>query len=326
MPRERRARRKGGRRPAQREETPERSEESRPLAQGVWSGSVSFGLVTIPIELFSASRRSHVALRQLGPDGAPLARRYVCSADARRLSDDEIGRGYETDDGSFVLVTDEELEKLAPRRSRDIELVRFVDRDALDPLYFVRPYVVLPGGEQTRAYGLLAETMEAKGRAAIGSFVMRGKSHPIAIFAERGVLRGVTLRYHDELRSLEGVGVRKRVKIDPAQVAKLKRSITKLAAEDVDAAELRDPEAGSLLALAREKHARDEDVVRAPDASEPEAGDGDEADGGGAEVIDLFATIRERLREPRAKGSGRRRKAAPSRGRPRVRRRRARSG
>ena len=325
MPRERRARRKGGRRPAQREDTPERSEEARPVAQGVWSGSLSFGLVTIPVELFAASRRSHVALRQLGPDGAPLARRYVCSADERRLSDDEIGRGYETEDGSFVLVTDEELEKLAPRRSRDIELLRFVERDALDPLYFVRPYVVLPGGEQTRAYGLLAETMEAKGRAALGSFVMRGKSYPVAIFAEGGVLRAVTLRFHDELRTVEGVGVRKGTKVDSAQVAKLKRSIAKLAAEDLDPGELRDPEAGSLLALAREKHARDEDVVRAPTDAEPEAGDADEADGGGGEVIDLFAVIRERLREPRAKGSRRPRKAAPSRGRPRHRRPRARS-
>jgi DNA end-binding protein Ku len=258
--------------------------------------------VTIPVELFSASRSHHVGLRLLGPDGMPLARRYACSGDDRTLSADEIERGYETEEGKFILVTDEELERLAPRRSRDIELIRFVERDAIDPAYFIHPYLVLPGGEQTKAYRLLAETMESSRRAALASFVMRGKSYAVAIFADRGLLRAMTLRFHDELRAPEGIGGRP-TKLDVAQVTRLKRAIAKLAAKDVDEKELLDPDAGALLERARKKLAEGKDVVTAPESDEV-----DETEAGGGEVIDLFSLVRDRLREPRAKGTKRARR------------------
>src|SRR5262249_52482891 len=105
--------------------------DERPVSRGLWSGTLSFGLVTIPVELYAATRSGAPGLRMLAPDGAPLARRYVCPEEGRELSDDEIERGYEVERGEFVVVTEEELERIAPRRSRDIELVRFVDRDAV---------------------------------------------------------------------------------------------------------------------------------------------------------------------------------------------------
>lgn len=300
MPREARRRAPGARRRSK----PPSEETSRPIARGVWSGSISFGLVTIPVELYSATRHAGVSTRMLGPDGTPLVRQYV-DEDGRALGDAEIERGYEIAEGRFVMVGDDELEALAPRRSRDIELTRFVDRASIDPVYFVRPYFVVPGAGQTKAYRLLAETMEAGGRAAIANFVMRGKAWAIAIFADRGVLRAQTLRFADEIRSPARIGVPPSRKADAALVAKMKRAIEKLKRDEVDERELRDEETARVEALVRRKLARGKDVVRvSEDAVEEPA-----AEEAGGEVIDLFALIQKRLRAAPKTAPGRSRSA-----------------
>jgi len=273
-----------------------------PLARGVWSGSISFGLVTIAVELFSATRRNRVAMRMLGPDGTPLARQYICSRDERPLRDDEIERGFELDDGKFVVVSDAELEKLAPRRSRDIELTRFVERGSIDPAHFERAYFVLPGADQTKAYRLLADVMESTGRAAIAHFVMGGKAYAVAIFADRGILRAETLRFGDELRQPEKLGITAASKPDAARVTQMKRAIAKLKQTELDERDLADGEAASLLELAREKFERGKDVVRAPEvpAEEAPVEESEEREPGG-ELIDLFALIQQRLRDAPAR-------------------------
>jgi DNA end-binding protein Ku len=297
VPRERkRAAEKRKREPASEPERP--GNPGRP--RGLWSGSITFGLVTIPVELYSATRAGGPRMRMLGPDGVPLAREYVCGKDEKPLDGDEIERGYEVDDGRYVIVTDEELEKLAPRRSRDIELTRFVDRDAIDPAYFVRPYVVVPGGEQTKAYRLLAEVMESSRRAAIASFVMRGKAYAVAIFADHGILRAETLRFGDELRDASALGISTPKKNDAKRVSAFARAIAKLEKSDVSARELEDDSTERLLELARRKQKRGQDVVEAPEVPPEEtpavAAEGEESAEGG-EVIDLLELLQKRLRE-----------------------------
>ena len=134
-------------------------------------------------------------------------RRYFCSADGEALTNDDIVRGYENDDGSFTIVDDEELDALAPRKSRDIDLRRFVAREEIPRQLLERPYVLAPAGESTKAYHLLAATMEKPGRAGIATFVMRGKEYLAAIFAEGGTLRAVTMRFATELRTPDDVGL-----------------------------------------------------------------------------------------------------------------------
>ena len=120
-----------------------------------WSGTLSFGLVSIPVELLPAHRASRGSLRMIDADGTPLARRYHCPADEQPVAPDHITRGYELDSGKIVVVTDEELEALAPKKSREIDLRRFVDRDSIDPLYFQRSYFLAPGaGSVTLGIGL----------------------------------------------------------------------------------------------------------------------------------------------------------------------------
>lgn len=293
------------------------AKDARPAGRPVWSGSISFGLVTVPVELVSATRRARPALRMLGPSGKPLRREYVCPKDGKALRDDEIERGYEIAEGKFVLVTDEELERLAPRSSRDIELARFVDRRSIDPSYFVRSYFVVPSGGQTKAYRLLAEVMEETDRAAVAHFVMREKGYAVAIFAQNGILRAETLRFRDEVRRPEDLDLPKPGRVERLRLRKAQAAIRKLAATSVPERELADPSAVRLLALARKKYERGEDVVRVPSAPEP----GEEGTG---EVIDLIAALKKRLGQKRGASArtGARAKAArqPARAARRTRR------
>ena len=268
--------------------------DAKPLGRPVWSGSLSFGLVSVPIELYSARRGADVALRMLAPDGTPLARQYVCPKHEKPLDPDEIVRGYEVSKGRFVVVSDEELEALAPRSSRDIELRRFVDEREIDPAYFVRTYFLVPAGGQAKAYRLLAEIMAEEGRAGIAHFVMRERAYSIAIFSDQGILRAQTLRFADEVRSPKAIGLPKTAKRDAARVRAVKKAVSSLERRELSPRDLRDDSSERLLALARKKRARGVDVVKV--RAERDAAP---AEGGGAEVIDLVALLKERLGKPR---------------------------
>jgi DNA end-binding protein Ku len=242
----------------------ERAEEleATPGGRPHWSGTISFGLVSIPVALLPATRPDAIALRMLAPDGTPLARRYVCTKDGKALDDKEIIRGYEVREGRYVLVTDEELERLEPRKSRDIELREFVPRESIDPMLVERAYFLAPAGSSTKAYRLLAATLERSGRAGIATFVMRDHEYLIAIAAERGILRGDILRFPDELRTPADVGLPRRAKASAREVARFGRLIEDMTAGGIPSRELEDRYAERLLALVKRKRARREDVVR----------------------------------------------------------------
>jgi DNA end-binding protein Ku len=265
-------------------------ESAAPGPRPIWSGSLSFGLVTVPVELFSAQRGSGVPMRMLSADGTPLVREYVCPKEEKPLGREEIVRGYALGDDEFLVVTDEELAALAPRRSRDIELQRFVPRGEIDPAYFIRTYYLVPTGEQTKAYRLLAEIMEQQDRAGIARFVMRERAYAIAIFADAGILRGATLRFADELRTPEAIGLPEPGKVDATRVRAIGKAISALAARELSEDELRDDGSARLLALAREKRRRGEGVVEVPEEAQADAADGD-----GGEVVDLMELLKQRL-------------------------------
>lgn len=247
-------------------------------ARALWSGTLSFGLVNIQVYLFPANRRGGVSLRMLGPGGVPLARRYFCPADGREVRQDEIVRGYEVGPEEYVLVEGEELERLSPEKSREIDLRRFVPAASIPPVHFERAYFLTPAGETTKAYRLLARTMEATGRAGIATFVMRGKEYLVAILAEGGILRAETLRFADEIRTPEDVGLPAPGEVDDHTLRRTARAIESLTAEDLDPEELRDEDARRLEELVRAKRERDEDVVGVPEELEPEEDDEEPAD------------------------------------------------
>ena len=174
-----------------------------------WSGSLSFGLVNVPVLLFPASRHSGVRLRMMSPDGALLERRFFCPRDDKEIGSDEIVRGYELDDGSYITVEDDELEALEPQKSREIDLREFVDLAELPPTLLERGYYLTPLKDTTKAYRLLAEVMERTRRVGVATFVMREREYLVAIFARNGILCAETLRFADEIRDPLSIGLPK---------------------------------------------------------------------------------------------------------------------
>jgi DNA end-binding protein Ku len=239
----------------------------RPL----WSGTISFGLVSVPVNLYPGNRPGGIGLRMLGPDGAPLRRRFFCPAENREVHPEHIIRGYPIGDDQYVVVRDEELEALEPQKSRDIDLRRFVPIEQIDPLYFERAYFLTPASDSNKAYRLLAATMERAGRAGIATFVMREREYLVAILAEGGILRAQTLRFHDELRTPEDVGLPARPEPERALVSEFAREVQKLNREDLDEDELRDRAAERLRKLAADKQREDIDVVALAEAEDEDS-------------------------------------------------------
>ncbi len=271
----------------------EDEEQHAPAARAFWSGTLTFGLVSIPVDLYSARRASGPRMRMLAEDGTPLSRVYVDPSTEREVSGDAIVRGYELEKGRFVLVSDEELEALAPEKSRDIHLRRFVPETALPPTHFLRAYYLAPAGQSTRAYAVLARTMEHTGRAGIATFVMRGKEYLVAILARDGLLRAQTLRFADEIRSPADVGLEDPAKPSTKARRRMEKALAKLESDEIPLEPFHDHRAEAIEALARAKLRRGEDVVEhEAEAEEP----------GAWEPPDLARLLKERLAEGRADG------------------------
>lgn len=246
---------------------PEDELNQQSVPRPFWSGTISFGLVSIPVDLFPANRSSHVSLRMLGPNGTPLRRRYFSANSDKELAPEKMVRGYEIHKDKYVMVTDEELDKLAPERSHDIDLQRFVSEDSIPPLYFERGYFLAPAEESTKAYKLLAAVMEKTQRAGVATFVMRGKEYLTAIVAENGILRAETLRFKDEIRSPADLGLPEKSKVDEKLVHRFEQIIGKKSARELSSSELHDETAAALLAIVKKKQARKEDIVESGEAN-----------------------------------------------------------
>ena len=173
------------------------------MARPLWSGSLSFGLVNVPVVLYSAVRDRGVHFSQLHePDGSPIQTRRVCALEEREVPYSEIAKGYEMEDGSWVLLSDEDLAAAAPRKSHTIDIEAFVEEREIDPIYLDRPYLLVPENESAaRAYALLGEAMGDSGKVALGRFVMRAKEHLVSIRPRGELLTLTTMRFHDEVRS-----------------------------------------------------------------------------------------------------------------------------
>jgi DNA end-binding protein Ku len=283
-----------GRARAKRKADDEQEPTSERRPRGMWSGTLSFGLVTVPVELFPATRSQRTALRMLAPDGTPLARRYF-SSKGQPLAWEDLQRGYELDDGSFVVVEDEELERLLPDQSRDIDLTRFVPVESIPPLYFERAYLLAPAGGSSAAYRLLASTMERLGKAGIATFVMRDRQYVIAIIARDGLLRAETLRFPDELRSPDDIGLPEG-EPHKERVRDMRAAIKKLSQAKIAERELADSYWQRLEKLVAAKKKRNEDVVPVTEAEGA-------TDENVAEVIDLMDVLRKSLAQQPANSS-----------------------
>lgn len=268
---------------ATRKKTSDESANQR-SARPFWSGTLTFGLVSVPVDLYPGNRTNRAPLRMLSPEGEPLARRYYSEKSGDDLQDNDMVRGFELEKDRYVIVTDDELERLAPEQSRDIDLRRFAPLEEISPLYFDRSYFLAPSEGSEKAYRLLAQTMEKQKLAGLATFVMRGKEYLVAIFPEDGILRAETMRFVDEIRSPKEIGLPEKKKVSAATVKRFEKLIMTHSATRLPHKDLKDEQTEKLLKLVEKKRKQRRDIV---EVEVPEREEG--------KVVDLMAALKKSL-------------------------------
>lgn len=179
------------------------------MPRPLWKGTVSFGLVSVPVELWSAIRDQSVRFREVHvTDGSPVKHVKYCAEEGRPIDPSEVGRAYEVEKGKLIRITDEELEKLEPEKTQTIEIESFVPREEVDPIRFDHPYYMVPGNDTVgtlRAYKLLVEAMTEGDLLALGTFVMRSREYLAAIRVRGDALALSTMHFPAEIRAADAV-------------------------------------------------------------------------------------------------------------------------
>jgi DNA end-binding protein Ku len=225
------------------------------MARSLWRGSLSFGLVNVPVALFSAGRDLDVHFHELHEkDGARIETRRFCSKEDKEVDYADIGHGYELDSGKEVVLTDAELDAIAPRKTRTIDIQSFVDAAEIDPMLFDHPYWLLPTGDSAgtkRAYRLLVEAMGDSERVALGRFVLRTKEYLVAVRVRDNLLALTTMVFPDEIRATKGIssGGKKPTKAAVDRAVKLVEALS----EDFDPSRYRDEYRKRLKAIVKDK-------------------------------------------------------------------------
>ncbi len=236
------------------------------MARAIWSGSISFGLLNVPVKLYSAVARRGISLREIREsDNARIRHRRVAEGTDEEVPYEKIVKAYEIAKDRYIPISKAELEALAPQKSRAIEVQDFVDLDQIDPIYFDSPYYLGPAQGAERAYSLLAKAMEDSGKVAIARFVFRNKEHLAALRPGDGVLTLTTMRFADEVvppEELEDVLPGEKPKIPKREVEMAEQLIESLTRE-FDPGAYRDEHREQLLAMI-ERKAAGEEVVTAP--------------------------------------------------------------
>jgi DNA end-binding protein Ku len=242
------------------------------MARAIWSGTISFGLLNVPVKLYSAVARRGIALREIREsDGARIKHRRVAEGTDEEVPYGEIVKAFEITPDRYVPLSKDEMAAMAPEKTRAIEVQDFVDLDQIDPIYFDSPYYLGPAEGAGKAYSLLAKAMEESGKVAIARFVFRNKEHLAALRPNDGVLTLTTMRFGDEVVSpdeLEDVLPEGKQQVAKKEVEMAEQLIDSLTTE-FDPGAYRDEYREELLALI-ERKAEGEDVLAAPAVEEPQ--------------------------------------------------------
>jgi len=257
------------------------------MPRAIWSGSISFGLLNVPIKLYSAVSRKNVSFRELREsDGSRIRHKRVAEADGEEVPYEEIVKGYEISPEQYVVVTRDELEEIDPKKTRAIEIQDFVDLDDIDPIYFDHPYYLGPDKGAEKAYSLLVKAMSDAKKVAIARFVLRNRENLAAIRPADNVLAMATMRFADEVVAPDELGEdvipQDGRKLDRREVDMAKQLIDSLTA-DFDPGKYRDEYREELLALIDRK-AQGKAVVE-PVSEEPKP----------TKAPDLMAALEESL-------------------------------
>jgi DNA end-binding protein Ku len=170
------------------------------MAHAIWSGSINFGLVTIPVKLFTAVRSDELSFNLLhAKDEGRIKYERICSIDQKPVPWDEIVKGYEYEKGQYVLLTDEDFTKVNPEATQSVDILEFVELDKINPMFFDKPYYLEPTKQGRHAYALLRETLENTNRVAIARVVIRTKEYIAAVKPIDGALVLELMHWADEI-------------------------------------------------------------------------------------------------------------------------------
>src|ERR687888_1492489 len=205
------------------------------MARSIWSGAISFGLVNVPIKLYSAVSRKTVRFHQLnGETGNRIQQKRVDPETGEEVSYEQIVKGYELTRDRYVVIQPEELEALDPEKTRTVDIEDFVDLSDIDPIYYDHPYYLVPDKGAAKAYGLLLNAMEASDKVAIARVVIRSKEALVAIRPAGDLLMMETMIFHDEVvphDDLEDLPDSKDLKVSDREVQMAQQLIESLSSE-----------------------------------------------------------------------------------------------
>ena len=264
------------------------------MARSIWSGAISFGLVNVPVKLFSAVSRKTVRFNQLNQEtGNRIQQKRVDPDTGEEVPFDSIVKGFELTKGRYVVITPDELDALDPERTRTIDIEDFVDLEDIDPVYYDHPYYLVPDKGAAKAYGLLLNAMEASGKVAIARVVIRSKEALVAIRPAGDLLMMETMIFHDEVvphDELDDLPEAKDLKASDRELKMAQQLIDSLSSE-FDPSRYRDEYRDKVLDLIERKAAGEEIAVQ-PEAPAP------------AKVPDLMAALEASLAAVKDDGDG----------------------
>ncbi|MEW6706917.1 MAG: Ku protein, partial [Pseudomonadota bacterium] len=267
------------------------------MPRALWKGAITFGLVHIPVALYPAARENRVNFDWLDRKTMkPVGYKRVNKATGKEVAKEDIVKGIEVEDGHYVVLTDEEIKAARPEKTQTVEILAFVKREDIAPKFFDSPYVLAPTGRGEKVYLLLREALKQSGRIGIAQVVIQTKQHLAALIPEGDALMLNTLRWHDEIRSLEDMGVPGEAK---GKLAPSGRELQMAEAliEDMsarwDPKQYEDHTREEIMALVQEKMDKGE-IKRVEQPAAAEAAEG------GAEIIDLAEMLKRSLRGGKA--------------------------
>ena len=240
------------------------------MARAIWSGAISFGLVNVPVKLYSAVSRKTVRFHQLhDEDGVPIRQKRVCPADGKEVPYEHIVKGYEIAKDRYVVVTPEELEAIDPKRTRSIEIQDFVDLEQIDPVFYDHSYYLAPDRDAGKAYGLLLQAMEEADKVALARVVIRTKEYLAAIRPVEGALMMSTMIFGDEVVPADRIDELPATngKASPREVEMARRLIESLTV-DFDPGRYHDEYRERVLELIERKAAGEEISIPPPEEEE----------------------------------------------------------
>ena len=261
--------------------------------RAIWKGSISFGLVNIPIGLYPATRREDVSFRQLRADDlSPIRYKRVAEEDGEEVPWEKIVKGYEHEKGQFVLVTDEDFEKAMPEATQSIDIVEFVDLAEIDPMFFDKPYYLEPQKGGKKAYALLREVLKESGKVGIAKVVIKTRQHLAAVKPKDDALVLELMHFPDEVLEPAGLDLPRQEKLGKKEMD-MAKSLVETMSGKWEPTGFKDEYREKLIELIEDKVKRGgKDVPAAK--TKPKAA---------TNVVDLVAVLQKSLAESKKKGS-----------------------